>query len=122
MLRARLVRYDTAPPVESVLEELFLELCDRFGIPQPVCQWVLGVGDRSGRVDFVWPGLGVAVEVDGRRWHAIQAAHDLDREKDLALRKAGYDPHRYTYWQVVNKAPEVAAVVLAALSRGAVRV
>lgn len=119
---ARLERHAAAAVTESELEDLFLELCVAFGIPLPVCQWLLEDGDgRQGRVDFVWPGLGLAVEVDGRAWHAIQDAHDRDRDRDLALRQLGYEPHRYTYWQIKHKAPQVAAVLLAALARGGVR-
>jgi hypothetical protein len=120
-LRSRLERADAVPPTESELELLFLELCRTYGLPAPVCQWPLITEDRSGRVDFVWPDLGVAVEVDSRRWHAIQDAYERDREKDLALRQAGFDPHRYTYAQVQRKAPQVAAAVRAALARGGVR-
>lgn len=115
MLCARLEHYDASPPTESVLEERFLELCRVFSIPSPVCQWPLGSGDRLGRVDFVWPGKRVAAEVDGRRWHAIQAAFERDREKDLQLREAGFDPHRYTYRQVTDQAARVASGVLRAL-------
>lgn len=121
ILRARIEHYTAAAPTESVLEELFLDLCAAFAIPPPVCQWPLEAEDRQGRVDFVWPDRGVALEVDGRRWHAIQAAHDRDRQKDLELREAGFDPHRYTYWQVVGQAARVARIVLAALERRSAR-
>jgi len=59
----------------------------------------------------------VAVEVDGRRWHAIQAAFERDREKDLELRDAGFDPHRYTWRQVKDQGPRVADAVRRALAR-----
>ncbi len=121
MLRERLEHHDEVPPTESVLEELFLDLCRTFGIPLPVCQWPLAAADRSGRVDFVWPDHGLALEVDGRRWHAIQAAFEQDRDRDLALRRAGFDPHRYTHRQIAERAAEVAGVVLDALGRAPVR-
>jgi len=116
LIRARLEHYEETAPTESELEELFLELCEAASIRRPVCQWPLDGGDRRGRVDFVWPSERVAVEVDGRRWHAIQAAHDRDREKDLELRDAGFDPHRYTYRQIEREAPRVARSVLRALA------
>jgi hypothetical protein len=115
LLRVRLERYDLAPPTESVLEELFFRLCGTYSIPMPVCQWPLAADDRTGRVDFVWPDPRVAVEVDGRKWHAIQAAFERDREKDLQLREAGFEPHRYTYRQVVEQPGRVARDVLRAL-------
>lgn len=115
VLRERLERYAVAPPTESVLEELFLELCAAAAIRPPICQWPLTAEDRSGRVDFLWSEERVAVEVDGRRWHAAQAAFERDRVKDLALREAGFDPHRYTYWQVKDQGLRVAGAVRRAL-------
>lgn len=119
VLRERLERFDKAPPTESVLEDVTLELCERFDLPRPVCQWPLAAESRSGRVDFTWPG--VALEVDGRKWHAIQDAFERDRERDLQLRRAGFDPHRYTWRQIHDKAPAVAAALRDAIARGAAR-
>jgi Protein of unknown function (DUF559) len=121
VLRARLERYDAAPPTESELENRFLEVWGPRSSRAPICQWPLAQTDRSGRVDFVWLPERVAVEVDGRRWHAIQAAHDADRERDLALRDAGFDPHRYTWRQVVDQGPRVADAVARALAGRSVR-
>ncbi len=121
VLRGRLEHHNEAPPTESVLEELFLELCRSCSIRAPVCQWPLAAEDRRGRVDFVWVPERVAVEVDGRRWHAIQSAHDRDREKDLALRDAGFDPHRYVYRQVRDEGPRVGRIVRSALGSSRVR-
>ncbi len=120
-LRARLDRYTAAPPLESVLEELFYELCRAEGLPLPTCQWPLADGDRSGRVDFVFEEHGVAVEVDGRKWHAIQAAYEEDRARDLRLRELGFDPHRYTWRQVHDEGPRVAAALRLVLSDEVVR-
>lgn len=115
LLRSRLDHYEEAPPTESELEDLGWELWAAEGLPRPTCQWPLTVGDRPGRVDFVFPG-GVAVELDSRRWPAIQQAQDADREKDMALREAGFDPHRYGWKQIVEQGPRVAALVRAAIA------
>lgn len=116
LLRLRLEHHTEAPPTESVLEDMFLTLCSTSGIRRPRCQWPLGAEDRSGRVDFVFFPERVALEVDGRRWHAIQAAHDRDRQRDLELREAGFDPHRYTYAQLRDHPARVALVVRSALA------
>jgi len=97
VLRKKLARYDAAPPTESELEALFLAVWSSFSPRRPLSQWPLEAEDRSGRVDFVFFPERVAVELDGRRWHAIQAAFERDRARDLAPRRAGYDPHRYTW-------------------------
>ncbi len=116
-LRERIEAYDVTPPTESELEELAVELFRTYGLPMPRCQWALGDGRRDGRVDFVWVEHQVALEVDGRRWHAIQEAHEADRARDLRLRTLGFDPHRYTYGQIRNEAAEVAEVLRRALGR-----
>lgn len=44
-------------------------------------------------------------------------AHGLDRQKDLELREAGFDPHRCTWWQVRDQGPRVIAAVARALAQ-----
>ena len=119
-VRSRLREYEAVPPTESELEELFYVLVAEHELPRPICQFPLAVGNRAGRVDFVFPA-GVAVELDSRRWHAIQAAQDVDREKDMALREAGFDPHRYGWKQVVTQGPRVARLISAAIAARSVR-
>ena len=115
LLRKRIDAYDVTPPTESELEELAVELFRTYGLPMPHSQWALGDGRRDGRVDFVWVEPRVALEVDGRRWHAIQEAHEADRARDLRLRMLGFDPHRYTYGQIKNEASAIAEVLRRAL-------
>lgn len=116
IMRARLERLDETPPTKPVLEDVSLALFARFDIRPPICQWPLAAADRSGRVDFVWIDERVALEVDGRRWHAIQDAHDRDRGRDLDLREAGFDPHRYVWHQIRDDGPRVARIIAAALA------
>ena len=70
---------------------------------------------RAQRVDFTWPDQRVAVEIDGRAWHAIQATWGEDHERDLALRLAGWRPLRYTHRQLVQSPALVVADLTAAL-------
>ena len=95
----------------SVLEERFLHLCERHGIPRP------GVNARvcGLTVDAVWREHRVIVELDGHAAHATAAANERDRRRDLRLRTSGYMGLRYTWWQVTRDAPRVAADVLRAL-------
>ncbi len=115
LVRGRLERYVETPPTESELEELWLEVSDAHGLPRPVAQWPLGPEDRPGRVDFVYVDERVALELDSRKWHAVQEVFERDHEKDLLLREAGWDPHRYTYRQVRDEGPRVAAAIRRAL-------
>ncbi len=52
------------------------------------------------------------VEIDGREWHAIQAAWGEGHERDLRLRLAGWKPLRYTHRQL-TATPELVATDLA---------
>lgn len=74
---------------ESILESRLRRLLDNSPLPQPVAQYVVRNGDRFvARVDFAWPGLKVAVEAVGRKYHEGQWERDVARLD--ALREAGW--------------------------------
>ena len=115
-VRERLAVYGETPPTESELEDLFVELVLRpHAIPPPVPQSSPLPG-RPQRVDFTWPRQRVAVKIDGREWHAIQATWGEDHERDLRLRLAGWTTHRYTHRQITQTPELVAADLCDALS------
>ena len=96
----------------SLLEELFLELCERNELPLPS----LNVTVEGFLVDALWSAPRLVVEVDGGQAHATPARMTRDRERDLDLRRAGYTVHRYSWWQVTNQAELVVADLRVALS------
>jgi very-short-patch-repair endonuclease len=67
-------------------------------------------------VDAVWRVERLVVEVDGAQARATPARMNRDRERDLALRRAGCTVHRSSWWQVTDDAELVAADLRAALS------
>lgn len=86
----------------SWLEREFLRLASSAGLPAPMTQQVLSrAGDRIVRVDFVFPGTNIVVEVLGYRYHRTVAEMSRDAERYNALLKDGYLPFQYTYDQVV---------------------
>ena len=87
----------------SVLEERFLELCEAGGLPPPE------VNARVGRmrVDALWRKPRVAVELDGAAAHGGWAQASRDRERELALRRMGFQVVRYTWQQITERSAHV---------------
>jgi very-short-patch-repair endonuclease len=96
----------------SELERRFLALCRRHRLARPLVNQTVGPYE----VDFLWPGPGVIVEVDGFRHHGSRSAFESDRARDVELRLMGYEVLRYTYRQVKNGQKTIAASLRALLA------
>jgi hypothetical protein len=86
----------------SYLERRFLELLRRHGLPRPRTQVVTATdAKRVIRVDCLYEGTPLVVELLGFRWHrtAADLTRDARRISDLVL--AGYRPLQFTYEDVV---------------------
>jgi hypothetical protein len=94
------------------VEEAFLLLCERNGIPIPE----VNVYIEGFKVDCVWRAQRVVVELDSRVAHAQPAKVEADRHRDLTLRRAGYTVRRYTWHQVTAEPEAVLADLRAALA------
>lgn len=92
---------------ESQLEDRFLRLLQRYGLPRPHCQHT--ICDSSGgfvaRVDFAYPDSRLVIELDGARFHTDRASFQRDRERQNRLTGLGFKVLRFTYWDVLA-APE----------------
>jgi very-short-patch-repair endonuclease len=97
----------------SDLEDAFLELCARHGLPRPLVNVELATGLI---VDFVFAPERVAVEADSWQWHRGRAAFERDRERDAILATRGYRTLRFTDRQVENDPRAVARALNAALT------
>lgn len=76
---------------KSQLEEAMLALCDRAGLPRPVCnQHVSKPDGQLAEVDFLWRDRGVIAEADSNRYHATHPKRRRDRAKWRALQLAGW--------------------------------
>jgi hypothetical protein len=80
--RVLLQRPPGAPPTESLLETLMVQLARLVpGLPPPMRQVV--IYDKHGqfvaRVDLAWPELGLFIELDGQQ-HLGQPVYDATRE------------------------------------------
>jgi hypothetical protein len=98
-------------PTRSELEDLFLRLCAHYRLPAPEVNVRIGLYE----VDFLWRTQRLIVETDGYRYHRGAQAFEDDRERDLGLRARGFDLHRFSYRQIVDKPRAVADAVKQAL-------
>jgi very-short-patch-repair endonuclease len=102
MLR-RILDRDAFVLTDSVLEQLFIPIALRAGLPKPLTQqWVNGY-----KVDFYWPDLDLIVEVDGHRYHRTPLEQRRDLERAHAHAKAGLACRRFSYWHVAKEASYV---------------
>ena len=93
-------------------EELFLSICDEYGIPRPE------VNRPHGPItpDFRWPKQRVIVETDGWATHGRQRrVFESDRERDVKLTVEGWRVLRFTWRQLNGRPGWVAAQVLSVL-------
>lgn len=97
----------------SELERRFLALCESVGFPIPEVNVLV----RGYLVDALWREQRVAVELDGYKGHRSPAQLERDHERDLVLRRAGYEVRRYTWLQVTRR-PELVEADLAAAVQG----
>jgi very-short-patch-repair endonuclease len=81
----------------SQLEERFLALIRKAGLPEPEVNAAL----HGYEVDFLWRAARRVVEVDGHAFHSTPRALTRDRRKDSDLELAGFHVTRFTAQQVL---------------------
>jgi hypothetical protein len=111
--------YPGTTPTESELEEAFLALCRRAGLPRPeVQQWInLPDGGDPIRADFLWREEQVIVETDGEKYHKTRQRRRSDRRKDQRLTVHGFLPLRTDSNQVFRRPAELEATLKSLISR-----
>lgn len=100
---------------ESELEEGFFALTRRLGLPDPlVNEWIdLGDGGPMIKADFVWRPQRVIVETDGARFHGTAQAKERDPRRDQRAVRAGWRPIRTTWRQVFRRPQELGPTLVA---------
>lgn len=121
VLRSVLARFDPQRArTRSELEQRFLRLCDRAGVPRPRVNHLVDVAGETVEVDFAWPRRRLAVETDGHAFHGTRRSFEADRRRDQRLRRAGWETLRFTWRQVVEEPVESGAILVAVVNaRGA---
>ncbi|NTV38694.1 MAG: type IV toxin-antitoxin system AbiEi family antitoxin domain-containing protein [Demequinaceae bacterium] len=69
-----------------------------------------------GAVDLLVEGV-VVVEIDGYAHHSDRAQFEADRRRDRDLHLAGFTPARFTYHDVIARAPEMVSDVISLVWR-----
>jgi Transcriptional regulator, AbiEi antitoxin len=107
--------YIGSTATQSELEEAFFALSRRAGLPDPlVNEWVdLGDGEPAIWADFVWRPQRVIVETDGRPFHGTRQARERDTRRDQRAVLAGWKPIRTTWAQVMNRPRELERTLIA---------
>jgi very-short-patch-repair endonuclease len=88
----------------SELEEMFLALCDRHGLPRPE----VNVHVEGYECDFVWREQRLIVETDGGAAHGTTRARNRDPLRDGDLMIAGWRVWRITYERLLREPDAIA--------------
>lgn len=100
----------------TVLERAFLRLVRLAGLPRPRTQVVhRKEGRHVARVDFLFTGRDLVVEVSGGRGHSSPAERAKDAARRNELQRLGRQVIEFTYEQVVRRPDEVIATLRAFL-------
>lgn len=101
---------------DGLLEPRMARLFVRFELPAPTYQFVVTDGGVFvARVDFAYPELRIAIEVDGFAVHGAPDAMAADFVRQNRLLALGWTVLRFTWHQVVREPAKVAAAIRAVL-------
>jgi hypothetical protein len=84
----------------SPLEDRFLRLARRAGLPLPETNVTLRFGEATYEADCLWREARLIVELDGHEAHGTRSAFESDRERDRRMQVAGWRVIRVTWRQL----------------------
>jgi very-short-patch-repair endonuclease len=96
------------PIGHSELERRFLRLVARAGLPAPRTQ-VIVRGERTMRVDAIWPPQRVIAEVMGHRFHCTALDLRRDAQRRNELQALGFDVLEFTAYGIGREPGRVVA-------------
>ena len=108
-------RWDSA--TESALEDRFRGLIAAWGLPEPVLQHEIRSDDGRfvSRVDFAYPDIRLAIELDSEAHHMDRLTFRGDRRKQNEASVLGWTVLRYTWWDLHERVSQVQREIRAAL-------
>ncbi len=105
-----------ATVTKSELENRFLSVVAKAGLPRPEVNADVPTALRAYEVDATWPAARLAVELDGGAAHHTRRAFEEDRLRDRALAVAGWRTIRITWHELRTHPDRVAADLQGLLS------
>lgn len=100
-------------PAPSVLESKMARLLQCSGLTLPQAEYVAGENGEY-RLDFAYPAIKLAIEVDGYVWHSSPEQARADNARRNRLLAQGWRVLVYTWASVRDTPDEVVAEILAA--------
>ena len=92
----------TGAPHPSVLESRMLRIFLRHRLPVPAVEIVAGP-DGEYRLDFAYPPVKLAIEVDGYVWHFTPEHQHRDHQRRNDLQAAGWHTLVFTWLDVTRQ-------------------
>jgi very-short-patch-repair endonuclease len=112
----RRVLAEVADGIRSAAEAEFRELVQRAGLPMPMFNARLYIGDVLLAIaDAWWPDLGVAAEVDSREWHLSAEDWQRTMRRHTRMTAAGILVLHFTPQQIRTRPVEVVTALRSAL-------
>lgn len=114
----RVVVLQSLPPeeIESWLEQELHQLVRSLPVEAPVLQYELTCDDgREVRLDQAWPDSRIAVDADGRLWHAIKKDFEQTMARSRSIVASGWSHYRYGWTDVRYLRAHTRAELLAIL-------
>jgi len=96
---------------KTQIEERFVQICRRAGLPQPEVNVWLAIPGEQWQVDFLWRPERLVVETDGHATHGTRQAFERDRQRDQRLMVEGWRVVRFTWRQITDEPQYVAATL-----------
>jgi very-short-patch-repair endonuclease len=110
------------PATGSGQETRFARLLRRAGLPDPMMQYEIRDQDGAfvARVDFAYPHVRLAIEIDGYAHHSGRQQFEHDRRRQNRIVQLGWTPLRFSPRSLAERPTEVVATITRALASGLV--
>jgi very-short-patch-repair endonuclease len=97
-----------AKPADGLLEPRMARLLRRYELPSAAYQYEVELEGSTYFIDFAYPRVKLAIEVDGYEQHSSPRAMQRDLERQNNLVAAGWTVLRFTWRDVVRRPADVA--------------